>query len=115
MHVEAVVSPNTTASVSLPDHADSPFDVASGMHEWTYDLPAPAPRPRFDLDTPVADLVDDLEAWQIVLARVPEVASLELGLHSRGEMPLARALRLVHPPDPVRTRAVLESVLADLG
>ncbi|HEY3109048.1 MAG TPA: alpha-L-rhamnosidase C-terminal domain-containing protein, partial [Chloroflexota bacterium] len=114
MHVEVVVPPNTTATVTLPDREGPPVEVGAGSHSWTYDRPAPPPRRRLSLESTVAELVDELGAWQAVLARAPELAPLELGLQTRASMPLWRAVALLHLPDPQNTAAALESALADL-
>jgi alpha-L-rhamnosidase len=111
--VEVVVPPNATASVALPGRAGPPLEVGSGRHAWSYDLPAPAPRRRLTLESTVADLVDDLPAWQAVLARAPELAQLELGLSTRGGMPLGRAVAFL--PNAAAARAALESALAAFG
>ena len=63
--VLARVPPGTTAEVLLPDGARD--DVAAGQHTWTIPW-APSPRPvlEHDLQTDLADLVDDPQALRAV-------------------------------------------------
>ncbi|MGM9470449.1 family 78 glycoside hydrolase catalytic domain [Pseudarthrobacter sp. YS3] len=77
--VDATVPPGTTAVVSLPDGAPA-FDVGSGQHGW--DVPAAAPaagRGTPSLDTPLADIMDDPDAyaaaWQAIDAQDPAAAA----------------------------------------
>ena len=63
--VEAVVPPNTSATVALPGR--EPFDVGSGRHEWTYrEPPAPGSVP-LGLDSPTSAIIDDPRAYRALL------------------------------------------------
>ena len=42
-HVEVVVPPNTTASVTLPGNDAEPIEVGSGTHRWSYPYAAAIP------------------------------------------------------------------------
>ena len=71
--VEATVPPGTTATVSLPD-GSAGFEVGSGTHSWDVAAaPAAAARPAASLDSPLAEIIDDPEAyaavWQAIEAR----------------------------------------------
>lgn len=77
--VDATVPPGTTAVVSLPDGTDE-FEVGSGVHCW--DIPAaPAAglRPAASLDSPLAEIIDDPDAyaavWQAIGAQDPTGAA----------------------------------------
>jgi alpha-L-rhamnosidase len=64
--VEAEVPANTTATVRLPGGDE--LSVGSGRHRW--EVPAPATgngRGPVSLDTPLADVIDDQEAYDAVL------------------------------------------------
>ncbi len=67
--VTAVVPPGTTAVVRLP-YRDDEIEVGSGEHRWEIEIPADAapsePGP-VSLDSTLADLVDDPEAYRTVL------------------------------------------------
>ncbi|WP_137845311.1 alpha-L-rhamnosidase [Microbacterium sp. 2FI] len=72
LRVRAVVPPNTTALVRLPDGSE--FDVGSGTHEWTCPADAARPLPPLDLDSSLADLADSpagYGAFHGALARQP--------------------------------------------
>lgn len=61
IRVTATIPPNATGEVELPDGRR--LQVRSGAHEWlTEDLP-PKPRRPLTLDSSMADLADDAEAY----------------------------------------------------
>lgn len=65
LRVEAVVPPNTTAAVVLPDGRR--LEVGAGTHEWEMTDAAPAaPASRIGLDSTLAAVIDDLEAYEAV-------------------------------------------------
>ena len=77
IRVEATVPPNTTAVVVLPDGRE--FEVGSGTHEWEVADTAPAAAAsRIGLDSTLAAVIDDLEAYeaigQVLEASSPEAA-----------------------------------------
>ena len=77
--VEATVPPGTTAVVSLPD-GSAEFVVGSGRHSWDVPDAGPAAEPGpTSLDTPLADIMDDPEAyaavWQAIDAHDPAGAA----------------------------------------
>jgi alpha-L-rhamnosidase len=62
--VEALVPPNTTASVILPGDHEQPLDVGPGAHRWSVPYREPAvERPLLSLDRTVSELVGDPGAW----------------------------------------------------
>lgn len=63
--VEAVVPPNTTADVELPD-GQRISDIGSGRHTWTVAVPTEAARTALTVDTPMSAMLDDPEAMRIV-------------------------------------------------
>lgn len=67
VRVRAVVPANTTAVVRLPGTA--PFTVAAGSHEWTVaDLVLPRTPAEVTTGTSLAEIMDDPEAYQAVMA-----------------------------------------------
>jgi alpha-L-rhamnosidase len=72
VRVVAEVPPNTSAEVVLPDGQQ--LEVGSGRHTWTVTVPAPeTSRPTVSLETTLADLVDDSEAFTATMAAVAEI------------------------------------------
>ena len=72
--VTATVPPNTQARVILPGTGEE-LTVGSGRHEWSVPLPVAEQRPaRVGLDTNLADLVDDAEAYATLLAVLGEAS-----------------------------------------
>ncbi|MBW9094357.1 family 78 glycoside hydrolase catalytic domain [Microbacterium jejuense] len=77
VRVTATVPPNTTAVVALPDGRS--LEVGSGVHEWaTVDAAPPASSSRIGLDSTLAAVIDDPEAYQTIGAALeaadPEAA-----------------------------------------
>ena len=77
--VDATVPPGTTAVVSLPD-GSAEFVVGSGRHSWDVPDAGPAAEPgAASLDTPLADIMDDPQAyaavWQAIDAHDPAGAA----------------------------------------
>jgi alpha-L-rhamnosidase len=72
VRVVAVVPPNSTAEVVLPDGQQ--LEVGSGRHEWSVTAPAPVvEHSPVSLDTTLADLIDDPEAVAAVMKAITEV------------------------------------------
>jgi alpha-L-rhamnosidase len=66
VRIEAIVPPNTTAVVVLPDGRE--FEIGSGSHEWTVTDDAPAPvTPPVGLHSSLAAVIDDTEAYRTIL------------------------------------------------
>lgn len=71
--VDAVVPPNSTAQVSLPDGTVD--EVGSGIHTWVVaDRPLPSSRRPLSVHSPAADIIDDQEALETVLGVLRELA-----------------------------------------
>ncbi|WP_448256351.1 family 78 glycoside hydrolase catalytic domain [Microbacterium aurum] len=72
IRVEAVIPANTTAVVDLPDGSHD--DVGSGSHSWTVDEGEPVVAPgSVGLETSLAVLIDDREAYAALLEAVDSV------------------------------------------
>jgi alpha-L-rhamnosidase len=66
--VDAVVPANTTATVRLPGAAE-PLSVGSGSHRWEVAAPVTGNGRRpVTLDSPLAEVIDDQEAFDALLA-----------------------------------------------
>jgi len=74
MLVKALVPPNTTAEVRLPD--GSTHTVGSGQHEWRIVDPrgVSGSLEPVTLDTPLSRIIDDPEAHRIVLDAITSVS-----------------------------------------
>ncbi|MCJ7551628.1 MAG: glycoside hydrolase family 78 protein [Anaerolineae bacterium] len=71
--VEVEVPPNTTARVILPGKDDAPIEIASGKHTWTYAYQVPeGQRKKLSLDSTVGELIDDAEAFPLVMQALAE-------------------------------------------
>ena len=114
VRVEAVIPPNTTATVVLPDGQS--HEVGSGTHSWEVpDVAEPVATSRVGLDSSLADVIDDPEAYRAVLdvlgADSPEAA--ERFRTTTKWVPgreLGEALLMVARPD--RQRAIEERLAA---
>lgn len=70
--VEATVPPNTTAEVCLPDGVR--HEVGSGTHRFTATIASDdAPPDRVGLDSSLADIIDDSDAYHRLFAAVSHV------------------------------------------
>jgi len=112
--VDAEVPANTTATVLLP--GAEPVSVGSGTHRW--EVPAPATRNGrgpVTFDTPLAEVIDDLEAFDAVLnaIRARDEAQVQALLDRTRWLPhLSLAAGLERVPGEIREdiRAALEAV-----
>ncbi len=105
--VDATVPPNTTATVRLPG-ADDDLEVGSGVHSWRVPAaPASAEAPEaVSLDSPLAAIVDDPEAYATLAAALDgdEPGSSGSLLRSVSWVPgreLGEAIRMRTTPDQV--------------
>jgi alpha-L-rhamnosidase len=116
VRVTATVPPNTTAVVTLPDGRS--FDVGSGAHEWeTVDAAAPASPSRIGLDSTLAAVIDDPEAYQAIgtalEAANPEAAhAFRTTTRWSDGRELGEALFMFAGPD---VQQAIEERLADLS
>ncbi|WP_194410372.1 family 78 glycoside hydrolase catalytic domain [Microbacterium cremeum] len=103
VRIEAVIPPNTTATVVLPDGQS--HDVGSGTHAWEVaDSTQPTAPQRVGLDSSLADVIDDPEAYRAVLdaigAENPEAAEMFRSTTKWGPgRELGDALFMVAGPD----------------
>ena len=101
IRVEAIIPPNTTATVELPDGRT--LEVGSGTHTWEVDAaPAALPPAQVGLDSSLAAVIDDPEAYRVDPrrarggqarrgARVPDEHAVEARPRSRrGDLPADR-------------------------
>jgi alpha-L-rhamnosidase len=116
VRVEAVVPPNTTAVVVLPDGRE--LEVGSGSHEWEVeDAAAPVAATRIGLDSTLADVIDDREAYRAIVevleAADPEVAhAFRTNTTWSERRELGDALFMHAGPD---TQRLIEERLAELS
>lgn len=121
IEVEVVVPPNTRASVTLPRSDTPPIEVGSGTHHWSYPYRRPSvARPHWSLDSSLNELIDDQEAWSVVLTTIyqhmPEfIDHMEVGtgMQDDGSMTLRQILALLPHADELRM--ALEAALTMLG
>jgi alpha-L-rhamnosidase len=111
------VPPNTTARVTLPGSDSKPIDVGSGTHRWSYAYRDPDVRPPLTIDSTVGELIDDADAWAVVIntiarlaPRAPFIRWIVLGQSSS---PLRQALARV--PNAGEVCAAIETGLDTLG
>ncbi|WP_295121732.1 alpha-L-rhamnosidase [uncultured Leifsonia sp.] len=113
IRVRALVPPNTSATVLLPDGRD-PFDVPAGHHEWTV-VDGAQRRPSIDhlsMESDLADIVDDPAAYRAVLSALdthaPHAAEA-LRTRTRWEEGVALGVELFILPR--RTQAAIDEEL----
>jgi alpha-L-rhamnosidase len=115
--ITVVVPPNTTAHVTLPGSNIAPLEVGAGTHRWSYDYQDPDARPPLTLDSTVGDLIDDADAWAVVMNTVARLAARPpfIGriIQSQSGSPLRKVLGALPNADEVR--AAIEPALAALG
>ncbi|TQM11999.1 alpha-L-rhamnosidase [Pseudonocardia kunmingensis] len=113
--VDAVVPPNTTATVRLPGAAQV-LTVGSGTHRWEVAAPAASNgHGTVGLETPLAEVIDDPEAYEALVttlrshdaAQARDFRDRTRWLPNR---PLSDALDRVSPHVKEGVRAALESV-----
>ncbi|WP_249124785.1 alpha-L-rhamnosidase [Saccharopolyspora erythraea] len=69
VHFRVEVPPNATARVELPSGAT--YDIGSGVHTWVEEHRRSSPsRGALSLSTSLAEIIDDIEAYQAVLAAI---------------------------------------------
>jgi alpha-L-rhamnosidase len=67
LSIEAVIPPNTTATVTLPGQT-RPFTVGSGQHSWTVNETRQAHHlQELSLTSAMAQIIDDPDAYQALL------------------------------------------------
>lgn len=119
IEVVAVVPPNTTASVTLPDSDGQPIQVGSGTHRWSYPYHLKRRYHPLSLDSKMSEFIDDSEAWALVIKMMrqymPQLAShMDVGNIIQGDdsMTLGEMISLLPRGDDLRP--ALEDALAAL-
>ena len=118
--VVVVVPPNATANVTLPGSDTPPIEVGSGTHRWSYPYRRPGiARPHWSLDSSLNELIDDQEAWSVVLTTIrkhmPELSDhmeVGTGMQDDSNMTLRQILALL--PHAGELRMALDAALASL-
>jgi alpha-L-rhamnosidase len=113
--IHATVPPNTSAVVTLPDGVI--HEVGSGRHHWTTEAGVAASPSPVDLDSSLAALIDDREAYDVVVAAIDEMhdgGAADFRAHTRWTpgKSLRDALFFRYTS---HTRDAIESALADLS
>ena len=94
--VDAIVPPNTTASVRLPGTEAEPVTVQSGAHHWSYEYRDPDARNPLTVDDAVGEILDDPAAWTVVkdtiLRLSPGNIFFTIGLNHQSRRSLRHAL-----------------------
>lgn len=114
VQVRAVVPPNTSAVVQLPD-GSAPVEVGSGEHGWTVTVPNPPASSAHpvSLETALGDIIDDPAAYATVLEvfdRHAPQAARTLRTHTRWEDGLPLSVEFFFLP-----KAALAAIEADLA
>jgi alpha-L-rhamnosidase len=115
--ITVVVPPNTTARVTLPGSDVAPLDVGAGTHRWSYTYQDSEARPPLTLDSTIADVIDDADAWDAVMHTIARVAPrapfIRRIMHSQSALSLRKVLAAV--PNAGELGPAVESALAALG
>lgn len=115
VEVRASIPANSGARVELP--GQEPFEVGSGHHSWLFPDPESAPDAQpITLDTPLADVIDDPEAYAAVVAAFDSVdpavgADFRRRTRWAANQPLSSTTRLVS----TKVLAALEPALEALN
>ncbi len=112
--VEVEVPPNTTASLRLPGRTDNALEVGSGKHCWTYPYSGTAAkRAPLTLDSTIGEIIDDAEAFTLVLATIRKHgAELADRMLAQEERPLRESVSFM--PQRKAILASIEEALASL-
>jgi alpha-L-rhamnosidase len=115
IELEAVVPPNTTATVVLPGSDADPQELASGTHRWSYEYRDPDAGPPLSLASTVDEIIDDPEAWPLVLETLERVLDwnpfLVGMLKTQNRAPLGQALSRL--PNARTALGAVEKALAE--
>jgi len=112
--VEVELPPNTTAHVLLPGRAAEPIEVGSGRHHWSYayeDLKAP--RSALSLDSLLDELIDDSEAYRLVM-KIMAQHNPEFADRMNGQMGMTLRQAIYLNPNADGLSAIIEAALASL-
>jgi alpha-L-rhamnosidase len=114
--LELTVPANTSAQVYLPD-GSTPLEVGSGAYQWTRAYVAPIiKRSQPTLETTEGELLDDAEAYDLVLETVrqhnPTAITNDGRLRLTGSVSLRQVTSFI--PKSLELQAKLEQALANL-
>jgi alpha-L-rhamnosidase len=116
IHVQAVIPPNTTASVILPGREAEPLEVGSGTHRWSYEYRDAADAKTLSVDSAIGDLTANVRAWDIVINTlprfVPQSDHVKMLLGGQSNKTLRQGLEAV--PNAHQALAAIEEGLAKL-
>jgi alpha-L-rhamnosidase len=114
MVVGIEVPPNTSASVSLPGYHDSPIEVGSGRHHWSYPYQIPeVTYPPLTLDSTLGELIDNPKAYALVMGIIAQ-HSPEFVDRLAGQTKVTLRQAIYHNPRTKTLGAKIEAVLASL-
>lgn len=119
--VDAVVPPNTIATVTLPGDHTEPFEVGSGTYHWSIPYQEPQrPRGPLSLDSTLSEIRDDPEGWAAVHTTIarhnPALAEqIAAGDGIPGDRRLTLRQLLLMGGNLDSLRADLDTALAELG
>jgi len=113
--VEVEVPPNTTARVTLPGKDGAPIEIGSGKHTWTYAYQASdGKRKQLSLDSTIGELIDDAEAFALVMQAISRPGTAPAGdLLTVEEMSLRDAMGFLPRSEELLAR--IAEVLAGLN
>jgi alpha-L-rhamnosidase len=115
-HLELLLPPNTTASVTLPGQAGAaPLVVASGRHHWTLPYPAEnTPQAPLSLEMSIGELIDRPAVFSSILNIFREYnPELTDRIASQTTLSLRQAAALMPDPEVILVR--VEAALNKLG
>lgn len=112
--MEVEVPPNTTASLRLPGRPGDELEVGSGKYCWTYPYSdTAAKRAPLTLDSTIGEIIDDAEAFTLVLAAIRKHGTeLADRMLSQEERPLRESVSFM--PQSKAILASIEEALASL-
>ncbi len=113
--VKVEIPPNTSASVTLPGGDTGPVEVGSGRYSWSYpyqDLKMT--RPPLSLDSTLDDLIDNPEAYALVIKIMTE-HNAEFADRMNGQTGITLRQAVSLNPQAEELSARLEAALAALG
>jgi alpha-L-rhamnosidase len=117
INVEAIVPPNTTATVTLPGSEQVAIEVGAGTHHWSYAYRSSDSRRPLSLDHTIGAFLDDPEAWEAVRATlvrfIPQLAEAQGTMLGYSFVPLRQTLAPL--PNAAALFAAIEQTLAELG
>jgi alpha-L-rhamnosidase len=107
IEVNVTVPPNSTALVSLPGGGESPIEVNSGTHRWSYAYEDPDARASLSLDSLIGEIHADPAAWgavkNVIDRLIPENGFIMYVLGSQRKRSLREGLSTLPKADEALT------------